>query len=74
MSRWTLETAGAILPDVRRRTEEAFQRVEALSAEREAVAPDSPRGMQIGLRSFKTPADLRTADFWRLRRALARHC
>ena len=47
MSRWTLEAAGAILPDVRRSTEEAFLRVEALSAEREAVAPDSPRAMQI---------------------------
>ena len=40
--RWTLEAARALLPDVRRRTERAFEEAQELLEERERHAPESP--------------------------------
>jgi len=40
--RWTLETARAMLPEVRERTAKAVQQVEPLLAEREDCAQGSP--------------------------------
>ena len=41
--RWTLDAARALLPDVRARTAEAVAQVEALSARRDALPPESPQ-------------------------------
>jgi hypothetical protein len=40
--RWTLEAARALLPDVRRRTERAFEEAQQLLAERDDHPPESP--------------------------------
>jgi len=42
-ARWTLETARAILPDVRRRTEEAVARVDALTEQRATTKDPAAR-------------------------------
>lgn len=40
---WTLDSARAMLPEVRRRTAEAFAEVEKLEAERDAAADEPAR-------------------------------
>ncbi|MGH0031376.1 MAG: DUF2203 family protein [Myxococcota bacterium] len=45
--RWTLEAARAILPDVRRRTAQAVERVEALGERMRAEAPDSEQRREL---------------------------
>jgi hypothetical protein len=45
--RWTLETARAILPDVRERTAEAVAEVEAFTEEREGLPAKSARRVEL---------------------------
>jgi len=51
--RWTLETARAMLPEVRSRTEAAVNEVDPLVAERDATAEGSPERGELDLRIQK---------------------
>jgi len=50
MPSWSLESARAILGDVRRRTQAAVEEAEALSASRDRLAAQTPERAQVDAR------------------------